>query len=135
MYAEFILNSIQMNRLADALTFIGCIIAIWLALRTANMTGENPSSNLFTKILSTVFWLSIVAGSFQAFAIAANNWVMTARRITEMGVENAPDPIGAQGFLDFVGTTEPVGMPDTIGLIFLATVTIMIIGLIWIPRK
>ena len=135
MDAEFILNSFQMNRLADALTFIGCIIAIWLALRTANMTGENPSSNLVTKILSTVFGLSIVAGSFQAFAIAANNWVMTARRITEMGVENAPDPIGAQGFLDFVGTTESVGMPDTIGLIFLVTVAIMIIGLIWIPRK
>ena len=51
------------------------------------------------------------------------------------GVENAPDPIGAQGFLDFVGTTESVGMPDTIGLIFLVTVAIMIIGLIWIPRK
>ena len=135
MDAEFILNSFQMNRLADALTFIGCIIAIWLALRIANMTGENPSSNLFTKILSTVFGLSIVAGSFQAFAIAANNWVMTARRITEMGVENAPDPIGAQGFLDFVGTTESVGMPDTIGLIFLVTVAIMIIGLIWLPRK
>jgi hypothetical protein len=99
------------------------------------MTGENPSSNLFTKILSTVFGLSIVAGSFQAFTIAANNWVMTARRITEMGVENAPDPTGAQGFLDFVGTTESVGMPNTIGLIFLVTVAIMIIGLIWLPRK
>ena len=135
MDAEFILNSFQMNRLADALTFIGSIIAIWLALRTANMTGENPSSNLFTKILSTVFGLSIVAGSFQAFAIAAHNWVMTARRITEMWVENAPDPIGAQGFLDFVGTTESVGMPNTIGLIFLVTVAIMIIGLIWLPRK
>jgi TRAP-type C4-dicarboxylate transport system permease small subunit len=135
MDAEFILNSFQMNRVADALTFIGCILAIWLALRTANMTGENPSSNLVTKILSTVFGLSIVAGSFQAFAIAANNWVITARRITEMGVENAPDPRGAQGFLDFVGTTEPAGMPDTIGLIFLVTVAIMIIGLIWLPRK
>ena len=135
MDAEFILNSFQMNRVADALTFIVCIIAIWLALRTANMTGENPSSNLFTKILSTVFGLSIVAGSFQAFAIAANNWVITARRITEVGVENAPDPIAAQGFLDFVGKTEPAGMPDTIGLIFLVTVAIMIIGLIWLPRK
>ena len=39
-------DSFQMARLISAMAFIGTIIAIWLALRVANMTRENSESNL-----------------------------------------------------------------------------------------
>jgi protein-S-isoprenylcysteine O-methyltransferase Ste14 len=117
-----------------SLSFIGSIIAIWLALRTANMSGENPDTNLFGKILSTVFGLIIVAGTWQSFGIAANGWAIAANNITALGVDNMSNPEFAQGFIDFVGTTEPSGMPSIMGMAFLLTITIMIIGLIWGPR-
>ena len=53
MTAEQIMMNFQTGRMVDALAFIGSILAIWLALRIANMTGENPASNLVTKIVST----------------------------------------------------------------------------------
>ena len=46
---ELALTAFQNGRMIDALSFIGVIIAIWLALRVANMTGENPDSNIVTK--------------------------------------------------------------------------------------
>ena len=63
MGEQFIWEAFNASRMVSALSFIGSIIAIWLALRTANMTGENSDSNLFTKVLSTLFGLLIVAGT------------------------------------------------------------------------
>ena len=39
---QLIWNFFQMGYLINAMSFIGTIIAIWLALRVANMTRENP---------------------------------------------------------------------------------------------
>jgi hypothetical protein len=129
------LTAFQNGRMIDALVFIGCILSIWLALRIANMTGENPESNLVAKIVSTGFGLTVIAGCWQSFAFAANTWVIFARRLTEMGSENWGDPTGAQGLIDFVGTTESSMMPTPLGMVFLLIVTVMIISLIWSPRK
>ncbi len=128
-------QSFQNGRIVDALTFIGVIIAIWLALRVANMTGENPDSNLVTKIVSSAFGLTVMAGTFQSFGFAANTWIIFARRLTEIGPENTADPVGAQGLIDYVGTTESTGMPTPLGITFCVIVTIMILSLIWAPRK
>ena len=125
----------QNGRMIDALVFIGCILSIWLALRIANMTGENPESNLVAKIVSTGFGLTVVAGCWQSFALATNTWTTFARRLTEMGSENWGDPTGAQRLIDFVGTTESSMMPTPLGMVFLLIVTVMIISLIWSPRK
>ena len=59
MDQQMIGQAFAAGRMVDALTYIGVIITIWLALRVANMTGENPNSNLFTKLLSTAFGLSL----------------------------------------------------------------------------
>ncbi|MFL2745226.1 MAG: hypothetical protein ACJ0AW_02700 [Gammaproteobacteria bacterium] len=134
MGEQFIWEAFNAGRMVSALAFIGSIIAIWLALRTANMTGENPDSNLFTKVLSTLFGLLIVAGTWMQFGFAANGWVIAARNITNFGVENMTDPEFAQGFVDYVGTTDPTGMPPVLGMAFLVVVAIMIVGLIWGPR-
>ena len=57
MTQDMVIGYFQMGRLIDAMSFIGIIIAIWLALRLANMTGENPKSNIVAKLLSTGFGL------------------------------------------------------------------------------
>ena len=66
MTAEQIMMNFQTGRMVDALAFIGSILAIWLALRIANMTGENPASNLVTKIVSTGFGACVVLGSYSS---------------------------------------------------------------------
>ena len=43
---QLIWNFFQMGYLINAMSFIGTIIAIWLALRVANMTRENSESNI-----------------------------------------------------------------------------------------
>ncbi|MFL2753786.1 MAG: hypothetical protein ACJ0BD_02680 [Gammaproteobacteria bacterium] len=126
-------NNFQQGRIVDALAFIGIIIAVWLSLRIANMTRENDESNLLNKLLGTGFGLLVVWGSFIAFANATATWVITARGISNL--ESPADPDGAQRFIDFVGTTEWSGLPSITGMIWLGIITVMILGLIWTPKK
>ena len=115
MDQQMIGQAFAAGRMVDALTYIGVIITIWLALRVANMTGENPNSNLFTKLLSTAFGLSVMAGTWISFTFAANTFVAAARRMQEFGVDNAYNPERAQAFIDYVGTTETVSTPYATG--------------------
>ena len=134
MTADQIMFSFQTGRLIDALAFIGSILAIWLALRIANMTGENPESNIIAKIISTGFGACVVLGSYQAYTFAANTFIFAARRIQD-NIEAAPNPEAAQNFIDFVGTTETAMTPTPLGIAFLTIVSIMILTLIWVPRN
>ena len=134
MTADQIMFSFQTGRMIDALAFIGSILAIWLALRIANMTGENPESNIIAKIISTGFGPCLVLGSYQAYTFAANTFIFAARRIQD-NIEAAPNPEAAQNFIDFVGTTETAMTPTPLGIAFLTIVSIMILTLIWVPRN
>ena len=134
MTADQIMFSFQTGRMVDALAFIGSILAIWLALRIANMTGENPESNIIAKIISTGFGVCVVLGSYQAYTFAANTFIFAARRIQD-NIEAAPNPEAAQNFIDFVGTTETAMTPTPLGIAFLTIVSIMILTLIWVPRN
>ena len=134
MTQEMVMSSFQMNRLIDAMSFIGTIIAIWLALRIANMSGENPDSNLISKIFSTGFGLCVMAGSYMQFTFAANTWIFAARNTEEI-MDKVANPERAQAFIDYVGTTTTATTPTPLGIAFLAIITIMIVTLIWVPRK
>ena len=125
----------NMGRLIASMGFIGTIIAIWLAMRVANMTRESDESNIVTKILSSAFGLLVLAGTFQTWTIARNNWTNTAGYIQEAGVDTCADPSFCQGFIDFVGTTGPVNGPGVLGVAFLAVVALMILGLVWGPKN
>ena len=128
----------NIGRLIAATGGIVSIISIWLALRVANLTRENPESDLFTKILSSAFGLLIVAGTWQAWTINAANWVNTAYFLQDMGVDAAANPEFVRGFIDYVGSTgelSPPTTPSTLGIMFLIVVSIMILGLIWSPKK
>ena len=134
MTQEMVMSSFQMGRLIDAMSFIGTIIAIWLALRIANMSGENPDSNLISKIFSTGFGLCVMAGSYMQFTFAANTWIFAARNTEEI-MDKVANPERAQAFIDYVGTTTTATTPTPLGIVFLAIITIMIVTLIWVPRK
>ena len=135
MNLENIIMAFQAGRMVDGLAFIGSILAIWLALRIANMTGENPDSNIVAKIVSTGFGDCVVLGSWQAYTFAQNTFINAAARIEIFGVDNTPAPERTQGFLDFVGTTEVAATPTPLGIAFLAIVSLMIVTLIWVPRN
>jgi hypothetical protein len=75
-----------------------------------------------------------MAGSYLQFTFAANTWISAARRMQELGVDSFSNPERTQGFIDYVGTTETANSPTMLGIVFLAIITIMILGLIWGPR-
>ena len=79
---QLIWNFFQMGYLINAMSFIGTIFAIWLALRVANMTRENPESNIVSKLLSTGFGLCVVAGSWMQFSLATVPWRNASDAIT-----------------------------------------------------
>lgn len=124
----------NMGRLISAMAFIGIILAIWLAMRVANMTRESSESNIVSKIFSSAFGLLILAGAFQQMTIGRSNWTNTAGFITEGGIDNCANPEFCQGFVDFVGSTGQSATPGVLGTAFLAVIAIMILSLIWGPK-
>ena len=61
----------NMGRLISAMSFIGTIIAIWLALRIANMTRASEESNIVTKILSSAFGILVLGGAYTGASIGS----------------------------------------------------------------
>ena len=120
----------QSGRLADAVVFLGSILAIWLALRVANLTRSNPETNMIAKIVSSIFGMCVVAGSWMAYTISANTWTLTAGALE--GLDEKSDV--AKGFIEYVGVSGPVSTPDLLGMVFLVTVALMILTLIWRPK-
>ena len=119
------------NRIGDNLSFVGSVLAIWLALRVALATRNSNETTLITKILSTAFGLLVVAGTRLRMTHAVNNWVITASNLNALEDKSET----AKGFIEYVGTTEVPGMPTPMGIAFLAVVTLMIVGQIWLPKK
>ena len=120
------------GRLVGVVSFIGSIIAIWLALRVANLTRENADGNLIQKIVATAFGLLIVAGSWMSLVLAKATWVITAYNLDLLETRST----FSDNFIAYVGTTElPVTVPMPLHIVFLAVVAIMIVSMIWTPKK
>ena len=120
------------GRLVGVVSFIGSIIAIWLALRVANLTRENTDGNLLQKIVATAFGLLIVAGSWMSAVLAKATWVITAYNLDLLETRST----FSDNFIAYVGTTElPVTAPIPLQIVFFAVVAIMIFSIIWMPKK
>lgn len=118
-------------RQADAIVGIMTILMIWLALRVANMTRSNPESDTTTKIVSTAFGVLVILGTFRFWTISAINWTLTAGAFSQLDESSE----AAKGFIDYVGTTDTATTPTPMAMLFLAVVAIMILSLIWRPKK
>ena len=123
------------NRIGSGLVGIGSILSIWLALRIAVATRNSDETNLFAKIMSTAFGLIVLAFSWMQATIVVNTWVSTSIAITQLKEETGSISSVAEGYLDYVGTTDPATMPLPLGIAFFAVVAIIILGQIWMPKK
>ena len=125
----------NIGRIGSAMATIGVILAVWLSLRIAVNTRNNPETNLFAKIVSTAFGLIVIASGWIQATISGIYWTNTAAAFAEIksqGMEISP---AAEFFIDFVGTTEPASSPTPLGMAFFVVVAIIILAQIWYPKK
>ena len=130
----------QMGRAANALVFIGSILAIWLSFRMALQVRDRADSNLATKFLSSIFGILVVYGTYIAWTI--NQGLITGTyqtlNLVKENLENAGMEVGPAtlGFLDYYSyLSEPMAYPGIAGSIFLLVVLVIILGSIWGPKN
>ena len=123
------------NRIGSGLVGIGSILSIWLALRIAAATRNSDETNLFAKIMSTAFGLIVLAFTWMQLTLVVNTFISTSIALTELKEETGSISTVAEGYLEYVGTTDPVNTPLPISIAFLAVVGIIILGQIWMPKK
>tara|TARA_Y100001936_G_C16082885_1_gene679263 strand:+ start:276 stop:683 length:408 start_codon:yes stop_codon:yes gene_type:complete len=123
------------NRIGSGLVGIGSILSIWLALRIAAATRNSEETNLFAKIMSTAFGLIVLAFTWMQLTLVVNTFISTSIALTQLKEETGSISSVAEGYLEYVGTTDPVNTPLPISIAFLAVVGIIILGQIWLPKK
>ena len=64
----------QMGRAANAMVFIGTILAIWLSLRMAIQVRDRSDMNVATKVLSSLFGVLVVYGTYIAWTVNRNHY-------------------------------------------------------------
>ena len=114
---------------------IGSILAIWLAFRVAVATRNSEETNLFAKIMSSAFGLIVVIGTWVQWSEAVAYYVNTAAAFVNAKAAGAEISPAAEGFIEYVGTTEVPGTPTPLGIAFLVVVLIMIMAQIWYPKQ
>ena len=125
-------------RIGSALAFVASAIFIWLGFRIAVGTrvpasGEEPT--MFGKIISSIFCGIIVLGTWIQFTEAVGNYIASAfafEQLKEAGTEISPV---AEGWINYVGTTDATFTPTPLGMAFLAIVAIMYAAIIWYPKQ
>ena len=134
-YQLAIWNLFNLGRIGSAMATIGTILAIWLSLRIAVNTRNNPETNLFAKIISTAFGLVVLAASWTQATIAATYWTNTAGAFANIKSQGMEISQAAEFFIEFVGTTEPATTPTPLVMVFFVIVAIIIIAQIWYPKQ
>ena len=67
-----------------------------------------------------------------SFVLAKATWVITAYNLDLLETRST----FSDNFIAYVGTTEfPVTVPMPLHIVFLAVVAIMIVSMIWTPKK
>ena len=94
------------NRIGSALTGIGTILAIWLSMRIALNTRNNPETNLLTKIISSAFGIVILAFAWINFTTIANTWIAAARGLSDLKANGTEISTTSEGYIAYVGTIE-----------------------------
>ena len=134
-YQLAVWNLFNLGRIGSAMSVIASILAIWLAFRVAVNTRNNPETNLFAKLMSTAFGMMVVLGTWIQWAEGVAYYVNTAAVFANIKSEGGEISPAAEGFIEYVGTTELTGTPTGLGMAFLAVVTIIILAQIWYPKQ
>ena len=119
------------GRIGSGLSIIWTVLLLWLALRVAVATRNSEETNLFAKIVSSAFGLLAIGGAWQQWTTATNNWIIAAATFSD--VEDKSEL--AEGFINYVGTTDVSTTPNMGGMLLLLVIAIMIAGQIWYPKQ
>ena len=119
------------GRIGSGLSIIWTVLLLWLALRVAVATRNSEETNLFAKIVSSAFGLLAIGGAWQQWTTATNNWIIAAATLSD--VEDKSEL--AEGFINYVGTTDVSTTPNMRGMLLLFVIAIMIAGQIWYPKQ
>ena len=114
---------------------IGTILGVWLSMRIAMNTRNNPETNLFTKLVSSAFGIIILFAAWINFTLGVNTNISSAIALSQLKEEAGSISTVAEGYIDFIGTTDPVTMPLPLGIAFILVSGIIILGQIWLPKK
>ena len=123
------------NRIGSALTGIGTILAIWLSMRIALNTRNNPETNLLTKIISSAFGIVILAFAWINFTTIANTWIAAARGLSNLKANGTEISTTSEGYIAYVGNIETASIPLPLGIAFIVVSGLIILGQIWIPKQ
>ena len=123
------------NRIGSGLVGIGSILAVWLSMRIALNTRNNPETNLLTKIISSAFGLIVLSFGWIQATTVANTWIAASRSLSELKASGAEISSTAEGYITYVGTTEIATTPTPMGIAFLVIVGLMILIQIWAPKS
>ena len=123
------------NRIGSGLVGVGTILGVWLSMRIAMNTRNNPETNLFTKLVSSAFGIIILFAAWINFTLGVNTNISSAIALSQLKEEAGSISTVAEGYIDFIGTTDPVTMPLPLGIAFIAVSGIIILGQIWLPKK
>ena len=123
------------NRIGSGLVGIGSILAVWLSMRIALNTRNNPETNLFTKLVSSAFGLVVLSFGWIQATTVANTWIAASRSLSELKASGAEISSTAEGYIAYVGTTEAVTTPVPLGIAFFVVSGIIILGQIWLPKQ
>tara|TARA_B100001063_G_scaffold134789_1_gene126111 strand:+ start:487 stop:894 length:408 start_codon:yes stop_codon:yes gene_type:complete len=123
------------NRIGTSLMGIGTILGVWLSMRIAMNTRNNPETNLFTKLVSSAFGIIILFAAWINFTLGVNTSISSAIALSQLKEEAGSISTVAEGYIDYIGTTDPVTMPLPLGIAFILVSGIIILGQIWLPKK
>ena len=77
----------------------------------------------------------VVMGTQINWSESVAYYVNTAAAFADIKVRGGVISPAAEGFIEYVGTTEFAGTPTPLGMLFLAVVTIIILAQIQMPKK
>ena len=123
------------NRIGTSLMGIGTILGVWLSMRIAMNTRNNPETNFFTKLVSSAFGIIILFAAWINFTLGVNTSISSAIALSQLKEEAGSISTVAEGYIDYIGTTDPVTMPLPLGVAFILVSGIIILGQIWLPKK
>ena len=123
------------NRIGSGLVGIGTILGVWLSMRIAMNTRNNPETDLFAKLVSSAFGLVVLAFAWINSTTVANTWIAAAKGLSDLKASGTEISSGAEGYIDYVGTTEAVSIPIPLAIAFIVISGIIILGQIWLPKK
>ena len=123
------------GRIADAINFLGGIIALWVAARFASVAVERDA-NVFAKIIITIFGFCVVVTNLAFYVGSLWTWVGAARNLQglkDSGVSLSPH---TTDYVETFGGLADLSLLDKpIALLLNLSVLALIIGVLWFQPK